>query len=105
MSVPTWPCCEVNGVVFIWFHCDGLEPQWKMPVAKTLTELKYVGRTEHIINAHIQVRRFGVDCRMFLEVLLRNILVSYYNLLVIITWTDKRRFIWRENQPYFLAIT
>ncbi|CAK8673804.1 unnamed protein product [Clavelina lepadiformis] len=54
VSISTWPCCEVNGFIYIWHHCDKAEPQWRVPEAELLKDFKYVGRTEHIVHAHIQ---------------------------------------------------
>jgi len=54
VSLKTWHSCEENGFIFVWYHCDGDEPSWQMCKAARLPELKYVGRTEHIVNCHIQ---------------------------------------------------
>ncbi|CAJ1070927.1 cholesterol 7-desaturase [Xyrichtys novacula] len=55
-KVRSWPCCEVNGQILVWFHCDGVEPQWTIPELQEITRREWVyrGRTEHFINAHIQ---------------------------------------------------
>ena len=29
-TLKRWPVCEIDGVVFVWFHEDGEEPQWKL---------------------------------------------------------------------------
>lgn len=57
-KVRSWPSCEVNDQVLVWYHCDGAEPQWSVPEQTEVTtrEWVYRGRTEHLINAHIQVR-------------------------------------------------
>uniref|UniRef100_A0A3Q0SWV9 cholesterol 7-desaturase n=1 Tax=Amphilophus citrinellus TaxID=61819 RepID=A0A3Q0SWV9_AMPCI len=54
--VHSWPTCEVNKQILVWFHCDGEEPQWTVPEQQEITkdEWVYRGRTEHFINAHIQ---------------------------------------------------
>eukprot|EP00066_Takifugu_rubripes_P010520 XP_003978421.1 PREDICTED: cholesterol desaturase daf-36-like [Takifugu rubripes] len=51
-----WPSCEVNGLILVWFHCEGKEPEWTVPEQEEITSGKWVyrGRTEHFINAHIQ---------------------------------------------------
>uniref|UniRef100_H2ZBT3 cholesterol 7-desaturase n=1 Tax=Ciona savignyi TaxID=51511 RepID=H2ZBT3_CIOSA len=54
VSVKKWSCCEVDDMAYMWYHCDGGEPKWKIPSAETIHSLKYVGKTEHIINCHIQ---------------------------------------------------
>ncbi|XP_051794690.1 cholesterol 7-desaturase nvd [Acanthochromis polyacanthus] len=55
-KVRSWPSCEVNKQILIWFHCDGEEPQWNLPEQQEITrgEWVYRGRTEHFINSHIQ---------------------------------------------------
>lgn len=55
--VRRWPTCEVNGLILVWFHCDGKEPEWPVPEHEEIAEGKWVyrGRTEHFINAHVQV--------------------------------------------------
>lgn len=56
-KVRRWPSCEVNGLILLWFHCDGKDPEWTVPEHQEVTkgEWVYRGRTEHFINAHIQV--------------------------------------------------
>lgn len=56
-KVHRWPSCEVNGLILVWFHCEGKEPEWTVPEQEEITsgEWVYRGRTEHFINAHIQV--------------------------------------------------
>lgn len=64
-QVRRWPSCEVNGLILVWFHCDGKDPEWTVPEYEEITNGKWVyrGRTEHFINAHIQV---GVHvCKRF----------------------------------------
>lgn len=52
-----WLSCEINEQILVWFHCDGEEPSWTVPEQKEITneEWVYRGRTEHFINAHIEV--------------------------------------------------
>lgn len=54
--VRSWPLCEVNGALYVWFHCDGLEPGWSVPVQNEIQSGEWVfrGDTEHLINCHIQ---------------------------------------------------
>nr|NP_001265912.1 cholesterol 7-desaturase nvd 2 [Ciona intestinalis]BAK39962.1 Neverland [Ciona intestinalis] len=54
VSVKKWSCCEVDGMAYLWYHCDGGEPKWVLPSSVTINTLKYAGKTEHIINSHIQ---------------------------------------------------
>ncbi|XP_078083741.1 cholesterol 7-desaturase nvd [Mustelus asterias] len=55
-KVKTWPSCELNCAVFVWFHCDGIDPSWSIPEQEEIQsgEWVYRGRTEHYINCHIQ---------------------------------------------------
>lgn len=64
-KVHRWPSCEVNGQILVWFHCDGENPQWTVPEQKEITkgEWIYRGRTEHFVNAHIQVRIYMQMCK------------------------------------------
>ncbi|KAG2455227.1 DAF36 desaturase, partial [Polypterus senegalus] len=54
--VKSWPSCELNGMIYMWFHCDGVDPLWTIPELEeiTLKEWTYRGRTEHFVNAHIE---------------------------------------------------
>ncbi|XP_066569444.1 cholesterol 7-desaturase nvd [Amia ocellicauda] len=54
--IRTWTSCEVNGMVLVWYHCDGLDPAWSLPEIEEICrgEWVYRGRTEHFINAHIE---------------------------------------------------
>lgn len=56
-KVNSWHSCEVNGLILVWFHCDGEDPQWTVPEQQEITngEWVYRGRTEHFVNCHIQV--------------------------------------------------
>ncbi|KAM5146238.1 cholesterol 7-desaturase nvd-like isoform 1-T1 [Mantella aurantiaca] len=55
-KLKTWPSCELNGMVFVWYHCDRIEPTWTIPEQEEITSKKWVysGRTEHYVNAHIE---------------------------------------------------
>ncbi|XP_053329116.1 cholesterol 7-desaturase nvd-like [Spea bombifrons] len=55
-KIKTWPSCEVNETIFVWYHCDGIEPTWAVPEQQEITSKEWVyrGRTEHFINAHIE---------------------------------------------------
>ncbi|XP_043575667.1 cholesterol 7-desaturase nvd [Chiloscyllium plagiosum] len=55
-KIKTWPSCELNCAVFVWFHCDGVDPSWSVPEQEEIQsgEWVYRGRTEHYINCHIQ---------------------------------------------------
>ncbi|XP_068104771.1 cholesterol 7-desaturase nvd-like [Hyperolius riggenbachi] len=55
-KIKKWPSCELNGMVFVWYHCDGTEPTWSIPEQEEITNKEWVyrGRTEHYVNSHIQ---------------------------------------------------
>ena len=47
----------MNGVIFVWYHSEGIEPNWfpiKVPQIET-EKWVYRGRTEHTISCHFQV--------------------------------------------------
>ncbi|XP_006009329.1 cholesterol 7-desaturase nvd [Latimeria chalumnae] len=55
-KIKTWASCEINGMIFVWYHCDGHDPTWSIPEQEEITSKDWVfrGRTEHFVNAHIQ---------------------------------------------------
>lgn len=67
-TVHRWPSCEVNGQILVWFHCEGKEPEWTVPEQEEITSGKWVyrGRSEHFINAHIQVG--AAVCKAILQI-------------------------------------
>uniref|UniRef100_A0A8B9M8D0 3-ketosteroid-9-alpha-monooxygenase oxygenase component-like C-terminal domain-containing protein n=1 Tax=Accipiter nisus TaxID=211598 RepID=A0A8B9M8D0_9AVES len=54
--VRTWPSCEVNGMLLVWYHCEGISPTWAVPEQREITTKEWVfrGQTEHLVDAHIQ---------------------------------------------------
>jgi cholesterol 7-desaturase len=50
-----WKSCEVNGLIFVWYHAENEEP-WEIPEIGEIStgKLKFLGRVEFIINSHIQ---------------------------------------------------
>ncbi|XP_056207957.1 cholesterol 7-desaturase nvd-like [Falco biarmicus] len=54
--VRTWPSCEVNGMLMVWYHCEGVGPTWAVPEQQEITTREWVfrGQTEHFVDAHIQ---------------------------------------------------
>lgn len=47
-------------MLFVWYHCDGVDPMWDVPEQKEITSKEWVyhGQTEHFVNVHIQVGDF-----------------------------------------------
>ncbi|KFP57791.1 Cholesterol desaturase daf-36, partial [Cathartes aura] len=54
--VRTWPSCEVNGMLLVWYHCEGVGPTWAVPEQREIATKEWVfrGQTEHLVDAHIQ---------------------------------------------------
>ncbi|KFW82759.1 Cholesterol desaturase daf-36, partial [Manacus vitellinus] len=54
--VRVWPSCEVNGMVLVWYHRQGLDPTWAVPEQCEITSEEWVfrGQTEHLVDVHIQ---------------------------------------------------
>lgn len=54
----TWKSCEANEIIFVWYHAEGLEPNWQpQTISHVLNRTwRYHGRNEFLINCHIQVR-------------------------------------------------
>nr|XP_033332910.1 cholesterol 7-desaturase isoform X1 [Megalopta genalis]XP_033332912.1 cholesterol 7-desaturase isoform X1 [Megalopta genalis] len=60
----TWKCCEANGIIFVWYHAEGLEPTWQPQTVSNVSNRtwRYQGRNEYLINCHIQeVAENGAD--------------------------------------------
>ncbi|XP_011869798.1 PREDICTED: cholesterol desaturase daf-36 [Vollenhovia emeryi] len=59
-----WKCCEVNRLIFVWYHSELAEPDWQ-PQAHTCISngaWRYQGRNEFLINCHIQdIAENGAD--------------------------------------------
>ncbi|KAL3870480.1 hypothetical protein ACJMK2_038535 [Sinanodonta woodiana] len=63
-KVKSWPSMEINGWIYMWHHAEGLDPNWTPPEVPEITNGSYTyrGRTEHIINCHIEeVPENGAD--------------------------------------------
>lgn len=52
----TWQNCEVNEIIFVWYHAEGLEPSWYIKSHDYISNRKwrYQGRNEFRISCHIQ---------------------------------------------------
>ena len=58
-KIKSWPSVEKNGSIYIWYHAEGIDPTWEI---EDIEEIQngtwcYRGRTEHMINAHCEVRK------------------------------------------------
>jgi len=56
--VKSYVTLERNGFVFLWYHAEDVDPVWEPPDIDQIAagQWKYCGRSEHHINAHIEVR-------------------------------------------------
>lgn len=58
-----WESIEVNDFVFVWYHAENEEPSWRPEPMEKITGRRwwYRGRSEYLINSHIQVTT-SFDC-------------------------------------------
>jgi cholesterol 7-dehydrogenase len=56
-KVHSYSTLERNGFIMFWHHAEGLDPQWTPPEIEEIAkgDWTYRGRSEHVINAHIEV--------------------------------------------------
>ncbi|KAK8776452.1 hypothetical protein V5799_030203, partial [Amblyomma americanum] len=71
VKAKAWPCKELLGLVFVWYHADGEEPTWDVPediLGETL-ESEATGRFEHLVHCHIQdIAENGADLGHFNQI-------------------------------------
>uniref|UniRef100_A0A1I7YMA5 cholesterol 7-desaturase n=1 Tax=Steinernema glaseri TaxID=37863 RepID=A0A1I7YMA5_9BILA len=55
-KVSVWPVKEINKSIYVWYHCDGHDPEWDVPEIPEITNGSWVykGRTEHEILCHCE---------------------------------------------------
>ncbi|KAK0088263.1 hypothetical protein PV325_012677 [Microctonus aethiopoides] len=56
MKTKSWSCCEVNQLIFVWYHAESMSPEWYIEPILQISRDKwqYQGRNEFLINCHIQ---------------------------------------------------
>ncbi|XP_067120546.1 cholesterol 7-desaturase nvd 1-like isoform X1 [Centruroides vittatus] len=56
-NIKRWETIEQNGFIYVWHHAEGQPPLWKPAVISEIEDGLWhcKGRTEHIINCHIQI--------------------------------------------------
>jgi len=61
-KVKSYVTLERNGFVFLWYHAEGIDPVWEPPEIDEVAsgQWKYCGRSEHFVNAHIEVASRGL---------------------------------------------
>lgn len=93
VKLRVWKCEEANGYIFVWHHAEGKkyfktfncanlknqnilgeEPNWNLIKINKIHngEWKYMGRTEHHVSCHFQVRSFvfEIKCLFLIKVFL-----------------------------------
>ncbi|XP_065218407.1 cholesterol 7-desaturase nvd [Planococcus citri] len=55
-AIKRWHSCEVNTLIFVWYHAENQSPSWHLQPIPNIHEKKwwYRGRTEYYVNSHIQ---------------------------------------------------
>ncbi|XP_023218915.1 cholesterol 7-desaturase-like [Centruroides sculpturatus] len=67
-NIKCWETIEQNGFIYIWHHAEDQPPLWKPAVIPEIQDglWHYKGRTEHIVNCHIQeIMENGSDLAHF----------------------------------------
>ncbi|KYN27756.1 3-chlorobenzoate-3,4-dioxygenase oxygenase subunit [Trachymyrmex cornetzi] len=51
-----WKSCEVNHIIFVWYHSESAEPDWQPQPYTCISNgsWRYQGRNEYLVNSHIQ---------------------------------------------------
>ncbi|KAK6194771.1 hypothetical protein SNE40_000333 [Patella caerulea] len=63
-KVKSWPILEINGWIYLWHHAEGIDPTWLPPELEDIANgtWTYRGRTEHLVNSHIEeIPQNGAD--------------------------------------------
>ncbi|XP_023218903.1 cholesterol 7-desaturase-like [Centruroides sculpturatus] len=63
-KIKSWETLEQNGFIYLWHHAEGQPALWKPSVIPEVQNrlMRYRGRSEHIVNCHIQeVAENGAD--------------------------------------------
>lgn len=56
-NIKKWISYEVNTLIFVWYHVEGIDPSWYPEPIDVIHQNKwwYRGRNEYYVNCHIQV--------------------------------------------------
>lgn len=51
-----YTCLELNGIIHMWYHADDESPSWYPPDVKDIQSgrMTFHGKTDHIVNSHIE---------------------------------------------------
>ncbi|XP_015181168.1 PREDICTED: cholesterol 7-desaturase [Polistes dominula] len=64
VKTKSWRCCEVNKIIFVWYHAESATPDWQPQSHEKISNgsWRFQGRNEFIINCHIQdIAENGAD--------------------------------------------
>ncbi|XP_020286702.1 cholesterol 7-desaturase [Pseudomyrmex gracilis] len=96
-----WKCCEVNHLIFVWYHAESAEPDWQPQPHTHLSNgaWRFQGRNEFLISCHIQdIAENGADFAHLGAVHGPTIFLSnYVPWLARHSWTNA---IWRPHCSY-----
>ncbi|XP_013921760.1 PREDICTED: cholesterol desaturase daf-36-like [Thamnophis sirtalis] len=55
-TTKVWPSCEVNDMIMVWYHCDGMSPAWQVTEQEGASSPDWTFRaaTEHFVSTHIE---------------------------------------------------
>ncbi len=55
-----WPSCEINTMIYVWYHAENEEPSWYPEVIPNIHNgiWRYGGRREYTLNVHIEVSKY-----------------------------------------------
>ncbi|KYM95135.1 PREDICTED: cholesterol 7-desaturase-like isoform X2 [Cyphomyrmex costatus] len=98
--VKVWKSCEVNNIIFVWYHSESAEPDWQ-PQSRTCISnrsWRHQGRNEYLINCHIQdITENGPDATHLNPLHGPVSLSGQFSWLVRHVWITRTK--WRPNCP------
>lgn len=60
-KIKSWNSLEINGRIYVWYHAEDVEPEWRPEELECLEKWKYCGQTIHYVNCHIEVSRTNAE--------------------------------------------
>ena len=59
-KIKAWESCEVNQLIFVWYHAESEKPNWRPQYIDEISNgtWKCQGRNEFYVNSHIQVNPY-----------------------------------------------
>ncbi|EEC12717.1 conserved hypothetical protein [Ixodes scapularis] len=71
VKAKTWPCREIMGLLFVWYHAEDETPGWEIPddILTNEYEPSPTGSFEHVVHCHIQdIAENGADLGHFNQI-------------------------------------